>query len=673
MTSVLIQLTAESAGPEAVEDLLRSADTEHDAAFLSDPDNWIPIGEAVSLLENAQRITGDRALARRVGEQTVRQHAGTQVATLLRSLGSPEAILANIALAGGKFSTVTDLTAVETAPGQAVITARSKAGFQRHELHCQWTAGLISQPPVLFGLPAAQVHETECQAKGGSQCSYTVTWDAEQAAEAGDPANQVTALEAQLLAMSKRLHSVYETAGDLISPDELDVVLARIVERAATTVRAPAYVLAVRTSPGSDLRVYCDGLEHEEALTIASQVEANDRAEHASVIATVASGRRVYGHLIALNAEGSEFFPQERELLELYAKHAAAVLDMATALEDSAQRHRDVTALLSLSESLARAATSEDVAARIAEALPTVIDCDHAAVYGTDQSAGALRLLGERPERTPAEVADSSPASTVLDRSLLDHLRTDTRPRFLDADSGDPGVAELIAGRDLQTIAIVPIIAHGAFLGALVAGVSERPQRLAPSADLLERLTGVAALAAQPLQTARLIDELRQQASHDPLTGLTNRAGFTDRIDRSVDTAVRPARNVGLLFVDLDDFKRVNDQHGHAFGDALLCQVARRLESLVRAKDASARLGGDEFAVILEEIDSSDELEAAARRVRALFAQPFVVEGTPVRVSASVGSASWPDQCDGPDDLIRRADADMYREKAHAVGARASR
>jgi diguanylate cyclase (GGDEF)-like protein len=658
MTSVLLRLTEESAGRVAVDELLRVADAEHDAAFLSDPDNWISLDEAVSLLETAQEITGDRLLARRVGEQTVRQHAGTQVATLLRSLGSPEAILTNITLAAGKFTTVTEMAAIEIAPGEAVITSRSRPGFVRHKALCQWATGLISQAPVLFGLPPAHIDETECQAEGGRHCSYTVTWDATDAAEAADPANHVTALEAQLQAMSKRLHNVYETAGDLLSPDELDVVLARIVERAASAVRAPAYVLAVRTAPTSDLRVYCDGLEQEEARAIGESADSDDGVEVRGVVATVASGRRAYGHLIALNAEGAEFFPQERELLELYAKHAAAVLDMATALEESAQRHRDVSALLSLTESLARAATSQDVAARIAAALPAVLSCDHAAVYGWDENANAL------------EEIHGSPPGVIADTSLLDDLRSSSQPRFFDAASAAPAVARFMSDGDIQAMAVVPIVTHDAFLGALIAAVGDRPERLAPCPELLERLTGVAALTAPPLQTARLIHELRHQAAHDPLTGLPNRAGFAEHISRSTDADAARASGVGLLFIDLNDFKRVNDTYGHAVGDELLCQVAERLESLVRSKDATARLGGDEFAVILEGTGSADALEAASRRVRTVLAEPFIVEGTSISVSASVGCASWPDECDGAKDLMRRADAAMYREKALAVSAR---
>lgn len=657
---MLLRLVGEGSGANAVEDLLRQADTTHDAEFLSQPDNWISLDEAISLLETAQHLTGDTLLARRVGEHTVRQHAGTQVATLLRSLGSPEAILANIALAAGKFSTVTEMTTVHTSPGKAVITAQSRPGFVRHELHCQWTAGLVSQVTVLFGLPAAHVHETECQADGGQRCSYTLSWDAQQAAEAADPAQRVTALEAQLIAISERLRGVYETASDLISPDELDVVLARIVERAASTVRAPRYVLAVRTSPAADLRVYCDGLDQQEALAIVTSAELGHGEHEWGAVATVASGRRAYGHLIA---EGSRFFPQERELLELYAKHAAAVLDMATALEESAQRHHDVSALLSLSESLAEAATSSDVAARLAETIPRVVDCDHAAVYGWDQEARALLPIAARLHRADGTTAVDSPCIIAADTSLVDDLLGSHQPRFFDAATDDRALSNLMTDRGLEAMAVVPIVARDAFLGALVVAVEDKPQRLTPTTELLERLTGVAALAAPPLQNGRLIDELRRQAGHDPLTGLSNRAGFADHIGRALD-AKAAAGSVGLLFVDLDGFKQVNDTHGHHVGDELLRQSARRLTALVRSSDATARLGGDEFAVILEDVGSADELEAAAGRVRDAFADPFVVDDIAVSVSASVGGAIWPEDGKGVEDLMRQADVAMYRQKA---------
>ena len=148
-----------------------------------------------------------------MGEQTVRQHAGTPVATMLRSLGSPEAVYEQLTVAVSKFSTTTDLHP-EVEPGHAVVSARSRSGFPRHPLMCDWTRGLLSQPPALFGAPPAHVEESLCQARGDECCRYTITWDAELAT--ADPQQLATALETQLAAMTQRIESMYATARDLI-------------------------------------------------------------------------------------------------------------------------------------------------------------------------------------------------------------------------------------------------------------------------------------------------------------------------------------------------------------------------------------------------------------------------------------------------------------------------
>jgi diguanylate cyclase (GGDEF)-like protein len=179
---------------------------------------------------------------------------------------------------------------------------------------------------------------------------------------------------------------------------------------------------------------------------------------------------------------------------------------------------------------------------------------------------------------------------------------------------------------------------------------------------VLERLTGVAALAAPAIQTGRLVDQLNHKASHDALTGLLNRVGFRQRMDTALATAGE-VRQVGLLFVDLDDFKRVNDLYGHDAGDQLIRQAGARLQRVCREEDDVARLGGDEFAVIL--LDAADQqIRAAKERVRGAFREPFDVNGHELTVGASVGGGVWPDDGHTVKELIRRADAAMYLDKA---------
>jgi diguanylate cyclase (GGDEF)-like protein len=665
MTAVMLPLLRAEAGEEAVTAVLERAGSTRSQAYLESTDNWISLPEAVALLDACCAVTGDAQFARRVGEEAVRRHAGTAVATLLRSLGSPEAVLGAIATTASKFSTTTEMAALESAPGFALVRARTRDAFAPHPLTCQWRSGLLSTITMLFGMPLAEVRETACQCHGAPACRYEIRWDADQAAVSADPQQRVTALEAQLLAMQDRLRGVFATASDLLSVDDLDIVLARIVERAAGTVRAPRYVLAVRPGGEAEHRLYTDGVTHDDAQRIARAVERGDRLSGAVLAVEVASSRRHYGHLVALTDEGSHFFPQERELLELYAKHAAAVLDMATALDESARRHDHVSALLTLAQALASTGTSQEVADCLAEVLPTVVDCDRLSVMLWDPAERCLRA---------ASTSGMSPEGAALLRSTpirpqdspgVAHMAKDPRPLFFDPGNADPFLSSLFDRLGLVRMVAVPIIARGEFLGVLTVSVVERPERLRADAALIERLTGVAALAAPAIQNGRLVDALRHQAAHDPLTGLANRAGFGGRMTRVIERA--GDAHVGLLFVDLDGFKQVNDLHGHAAGDQLLQAVARRLLGLVRLEDTVARLGGDEFAVILTDADSAEEVSVAAARVREAIAEPFDLgDGIVVTVGASVGEARWPADGAELDALLRHADAAMYREKSRS-------
>ena len=128
-------------------------------------------------------------------------------------------------------------------------------------------------------------------------------------------------------------------------------------------------------------------------------------------------------------------------------------------------------------------------------------------------------------------------------------------------------------------------------------------------------------------ERTNLEDQLRHQAFHDPLTALPNRSLFEDRVRHAVARTAATGAAMAVLFVDLDDFKTVNDSLGHAAGDELLRQVAERLDDWVRSSDTVARLGGDEFAVLVEEPDDPDEARAIADRIHAGLEQPFAIDG----------------------------------------------
>ena len=165
-----------------------------------------------------------------------------------------------------------------------------------------------------------------------------------------------------------------------------------------------------------------------------------------------------------------------------------------------------------------------------------------------------------------------------------------------------------------------------------------------------------------------LEDELHYQAFHDHLTGLANRALFLDRVTHALDRADRLSQPVAVMFVDIDDFKVVNDSLGHHLGDAVLIAVAERLQKATRPGDTVARLGGDEFALLLESGQMPQAAELVASRIAAMLLEPIWVGTGDVSVRASIGIALGQPPRDGADGLLRDADLAMYLAKRNGKG-----
>jgi diguanylate cyclase (GGDEF)-like protein len=165
---------------------------------------------------------------------------------------------------------------------------------------------------------------------------------------------------------------------------------------------------------------------------------------------------------------------------------------------------------------------------------------------------------------------------------------------------------------------------------------------------------------------AAMVGQLEHRAFHDALTGLPNRALFRERVGHALRRRSQAGTPLALLFIDLDDFKTVNDQLGHAAGDDLLAAVARRLLTCVRGEDTVARLGGDEFAVLLEQSSSHEVAVRVAGRILEAMRPPFSLEGHQVQIGASVGvTVSGATEVD---QVLREADVAMYTAKAHGKG-----
>jgi diguanylate cyclase (GGDEF)-like protein/PAS domain S-box-containing protein len=159
-----------------------------------------------------------------------------------------------------------------------------------------------------------------------------------------------------------------------------------------------------------------------------------------------------------------------------------------------------------------------------------------------------------------------------------------------------------------------------------------------------------------------LEEQLRHQAFHDALTGLPNRALFMDRLERAVERSRRDDQGIAVLFIDLDDFKGINDSLGHAAGDSVMVTVAKRIRDSLRAADTIARMGGDEIAILLEDSDETGAMETG-QRIHDVLRQPISQDGADLVVHVSIGIAGSRAGEQTADELLRNADVAMYSAK----------
>lgn len=228
-------------------------------------------------------------------------------------------------------------------------------------------------------------------------------------------------------------------------------------------------------------------------------------------------------------------------------------------------------------------------------------------------------------------------------------------------------------GNDSRVTPSELLSSHGVVSGAeVLIGGAEKPVGVLGayastprkfSTDDVGFLQGVANIIGAAAERQRADDQLSHMALHDPLTDLPNRLLLTDRLNVALSHAQRHDKQVALLFLDLDRFKHVNDVFGHALGDHVLQEVAKRLSHCVRSEDTVSRQGGDEFIVALEGIDEEEDAAVIADKVLAAITSPFLLEGTEIILGISVGIACFPRDGQDAETLLRNADAAMYVAK----------
>jgi diguanylate cyclase (GGDEF)-like protein len=211
---------------------------------------------------------------------------------------------------------------------------------------------------------------------------------------------------------------------------------------------------------------------------------------------------------------------------------------------------------------------------------------------------------------------------------------------------------------------MVAFAGHPLIVENRVVGVMAMFARQPFSEDTAEALASVADVIAQDMERRRAEERLRYQAFHDLLTGLPNRRLFVDRLEQALRRTGRTrGRKVAVLYMDLDNFKVINDSLGHKQGDALLSTVAERLRNCLRPEDTLARFGGDEFTVLIEDIHSPKDVVQVAERIVEELREPFVIYERELFVRASIGIALGDARTQFSEELLRDADTAMYRAK----------
>jgi diguanylate cyclase (GGDEF)-like protein len=572
-----------------------------------------------------------------------------EIRQTITAFGSPSAVFASRE-GGNPLLPIRGTDTRRIAPTEWAVRNWFVAGFEPYPEFCAFTAGQYALIPMFFGYEAAQVVEETCECRGDEVCLFRVRWkeiDAER--------SRAEYLEVHSQILEARLEQLHDMVTDLASNEHYEEILQGIVEASMRAIGAPGAVLALRPHGGFPHKHFFEGLTASDAATLAGELLSSGVGGRKLLSAPVCSARDDYG-VLAVDERGAVFTGQSTATLETYSRLAAAALDSAYALHDARHQANTAKVLLDLATSLAEIVSTDEMAAKIARSVPALIDCDRVAVYLSDTSSkspedNGLRLasaFGYPQEAVAVMKAQTYPISFV-------------RPLIED------GLVQNNSDSEVGTLATVsaPITSAGRLVGGIVAGVTSDAGRLTVTPGLSDRLKGLAAQASISISNARLVDQIRYQALHDPLTGLPNRALILDRAEQMLARSRRGYAPVAALLIDLDGFKDVNDTFGHEAGDELLCSVAERFVANVRESDSIGRLGGDEFVVLVDGSSVESNPEFVAERLLDSLREPFMLERQdfePLQVTASIGIAAGTRPSAA--ELLRDADIALYQAKS---------
>jgi diguanylate cyclase (GGDEF)-like protein len=321
--------------------------------------------------------------------------------------------------------------------------------------------------------------------------------------------------------------------------------------------------------------------------------------------------------------------------------------------------------VLEMSHDLAATLDPTDVGHGLARHIALVAHANDCVLSTWDREADRVVTFGTYP------IDQAGPIEPWYDLKRYPATRavlSEMRPYLVDIDNPEADAAEVAYLREIgyRTLLMLPLIVRGEAIGVVELF---SPRAHAFSDREVELAQMLAREAAVTFDNARLYEELRLLAYRDSLTGLANRARLQDRVDHALERLRgRSPNHAALLFIDLDNFKNVNDRFGHGKGDKALQALAERIKATIRPGDTAGRLGGDEFAVLLEDVESPGVVGVICERLLAALSEPVELgEAAPI-IGASIGYALSGPDCSTSEELLRNADIAMYAAKAGGRG-----
>lgn len=390
-----------------------------------------------------------------------------------------------------------------------------------------------------------------------------------------------------------------------------------------------------------------------------------DLSEESMLLVPLRSESHTIGVVVLSRLGLARFSEDELRLLGVLADQAAVAIENARLLHQRDRHVAELATLLEISQAGGGATDERDLASVLAARLRKAARMDACLISRWDAESGKLVPLGAHGRPLIGPERDLSVQRT-LRRVLLDDQLAWLDPSV---DTLEPAELSRLHHLGGAATLLLPLSTAGRVTGLIefISEVGGRELREGETSLLRTMANQVAA----SLENARLVRQLRDAAETDLVTGVYSHRHLQDRIRQEVARATRASSPLSVLMVDLDDFKRVNDEHGHQAGDRVLRSIAGALRAAVRTSDVVARYGGDEFVVVMPDTDAEEAAAVAARAASTVAELSHsMAEDEAVYVTCSMGLALHPRDGRSGKDLLRAADVLMYRHKRSRSGGR---